>query len=103
MSSIALLSAAIFLAIFPPAAALGRARATPTPSPSPNPPVVIAFQIISAERGAEILRSVYPHARITVDTHANAIIVVASGYDEQGMHTIASGIDTKNPTETAVD
>ncbi len=73
------------------------------PSPTPNPPVVIAFQIISAERGAEILRSVYPHVRITVDTHANAVIVVASGYDEQGMRTIANGIDTKNPTDTAVD
>jgi general secretion pathway protein D len=103
MSSVALLFAAIVLAVFPPAVALCRARATPTPSPTPNPPVVIAFQIISAERGAEILRSVYPHARITVDTHANAVIVVASGYDEQGMHTIASGIDSKNPTDVAVD
>jgi general secretion pathway protein D len=103
MSTVALLSAAIFLAIFPPAVTLGRTRATPTPSPTPNPPVVIAFQIISADRGAEILRSVYPHARIAVDTHANAVIVVASGYDEQGMRTIASGIDTKNPTDTAVD
>ena len=49
------------------------------------------------------LRSVYPSARITVDGHANAVIVVASGYDEQGMRTIASGIDTKNPTASAVD
>jgi Bacterial type II/III secretion system short domain len=64
---------------------------------------VITFQIIPAERAAEILRNVYPNARITVDAHANAVIVVASGYEEQGMRTIASGIDTKNPTATAVD
>ena len=73
------------------------------PHPRPNPPIVIGFQIIPAQRAAEILHSVYPNARITVDAHANAVIVVASGYAEQGMRTIASGIDTKNPTATAVD
>jgi general secretion pathway protein D len=82
---------------------VGRARATPTASPTPNPPIVITFQIIAAERAATILRSVYPQARVTVDAHANAVIVVAPGYEEQGMRTIASGIDTKNPTATAVD
>jgi len=80
-----------------------RVHSTPTPSPTPNPPVVISFQVISAVRGAEILSSVYPNAHITVDGHANAVIVVASGYDEQGMRTIASGVDVKNPTATAVD
>src|SRR5580698_8417258 len=75
----------------------------PTPSPTPNPPVVITFQIIPASRGAEILRGVYPGAHISVDSNANAVIVVAPGYAEQGMRTIASGIDTKNPTATAVD
>src|SRR5580700_4777077 len=92
------------LAVLAPASmAAGRTHATPTPSPTPNPPIVITFQIISAERGATILRSVYPQARVTVDAHANAVIVVAPGYEEQGMRTIASGIDTKNPTATAVD
>ena len=80
-----------------------RVHPSPAPSPTPNPPVVINFQIISAARGGAILRSIYPYARITVDSHANAVIVVASGYDEQGMRTIASGIDIKNPTDTAVD
>jgi type II secretory pathway component GspD/PulD (secretin) len=75
----------------------------PTASPTPNPPAVINFSIISASRGASILRSIYPDARITVDSHANAVIVVASGYDEQGMRTIASGIDIKNPTDTTTD
>lgn len=88
---------------YPPAAAIGRTHAVATPSPTPNPPMVIPFQIISAQRGAAILRSVYPNARITVDAHANAVVVVAPGYAEQGMRTIATGIDTKNPTATAVD
>jgi type II secretory pathway component GspD/PulD (secretin) len=100
--SLALLSCALFAGIIPPAA-LGRAHATPTPSPTPNAPVVITFQIIPASRGAEILRSIYPNAQIRVDGHANAVIAVAPGYAEQGMRTIATGIDTKNPTATAVD
>lgn len=91
------------LATWPLSASGARTHPTPTPSPTPNPPVVITFQVISAARGAQILRSVYPNARITVDLHANAVIVLAPGYDEQGMRTIASGIDTKNPTATAVD
>lgn len=64
---------------------------------------MINFQVIPARRAAAILASVYPNARITVDPHANAVIVVAPGYEEQGMRTIASGIDTKNPTATATD
>jgi hypothetical protein len=63
----------------------------------------LVFRSFAASRAAAILRSVYPQARITVDSHANAVIVVAPGYEEQGMRTIASGIDTKNPTATAVD
>lgn len=101
--SAALLCAALAFGTLPPVAASGRTHATPTPSPTPNPPVVISFEIIPASRAAEILRGVYPYAHITVDAHANAVIVVASGYDEQGMRTIASGIDVKNPTATAVD
>jgi hypothetical protein len=41
------------------------------------------------------------NAQITVDSHANAVIVVARGCGEQGMHTIASGIDVSYPTDTA--
>lgn len=100
---VALCTGACLIATWPLRASGAHTRATPTPSPTPNPPVVISFQIISAERGAQILRSIYPNARITIDTHANAVIAVAPGYDEQGMRTIASGIDTKNPTATAVD
>lgn len=95
--------AAFALVGVPSVDAAARRHATATPSPTPNPPVVISFQITSAGRGAAILRNIYPNARITVDSHANAVIVVASGYDEQGMRTIASGIDVKNPTSTTVD
>jgi general secretion pathway protein D len=95
------LSVIVIVAVPPAYGANGRTR--PQPTPTPNAPVVIAFQLISANRAAGILRSVYPNARITVDGHANALIVVAPGFDEQGMRTIASGIDTKDPTATAVD
>lgn len=99
-----LLCGALCIGALPPVAAASSHRhAHPTPTPTPNPPVVITFQIIPAARGAAVLRSIYPNARITIDAHANAVIVVASGYDEQGMRTIASGIDTKNPTSTAVN
>jgi type II secretory pathway component GspD/PulD (secretin) len=97
---VALVSGALLVA---PAAVAGSRARRPAPTPTPNAPIVIAFQLISANRAAAILRGVYPDARITVDGHANAVIVVASGFDEQGMRTIASGIDTKNPTATAVD
>ena len=35
-----------------------------------DPPVVISFQLIWASHGATILRSIYPNARITVDSYA---------------------------------
>ena len=100
--SVALLCSVCIAGVLQPGAATA-AHAHPTPSPTPNPPIVIGFTIISAQRGASILRSIYPGARITVDAHANAVVVVAPGYQEQGMRTIASGIDTKNPSATTVD
>lgn len=93
------LAAAIVAALL--CGALGLAR--PTPSPTPNAPIVINLSVISAARAAAILRAIYPDARVDVDTRANAVIVVASGYDEQGMRTIASGIDVKNPTDSVAD
>lgn len=64
---------------------------------------MINFSIVPAERGAGILRSLYPHAKIRVDERANAVIILANAYDEQGMRAIASGIDIKNPTDTVTD
>ncbi|HTV72819.1 MAG TPA: secretin N-terminal domain-containing protein [Candidatus Acidoferrales bacterium] len=79
------------------------AAAKTNPTPTPNEPIVIDLQVIPASRAAAILRSIYPNASITVDPHANAVIVVAPGYQEEGVHTIVSGIDIKNPTDTVVD
>ncbi|MBV8582984.1 MAG: hypothetical protein JO241_03230 [Candidatus Eremiobacteraeota bacterium] len=107
MRSVKMPYATVFLllvvaSILLPAASFAAPKHPPAPTPTPNPPVVINFQIISASRAAQILQSVYPSATIRVDPHANAIIVVASGYEEEGMRTIASGIDVKNPTDTTV-
>jgi general secretion pathway protein D len=100
----ALLCGALVVVVFSPRPTFAaRAHPRPASSPTPNPPVVLNFNIISAARAASILRSIYPGARITVDSYANAVIVVASGYQEEGMRTIASGIDVKNPTDTTVD
>lgn len=101
--SATLIGGAIAATLLPTSASASGRHAAPTQSPTPNPPVVISFQIIPAARGAEILRSIYPNARITIDAHANAVVAVAPGYEEQGMRTIASGIDVKNPTAIAVD
>ena len=73
------------------------------PTPTPYAPIVINFTVIPASRAAAIMRSIYPDATVTVDSHANALVVVAPGYEEDGMRTIASGIDVKNPTDTTVD
>jgi type II secretory pathway component GspD/PulD (secretin) len=101
--SVILVGGALFVAVVPPAQGSTAGAHHPVATPTPNAPIVIPFQLIPASRGAEILRGVYPGAHITVDAHANAAIVIAPGYEEQGMRTIASGIDTKNPTATAVD
>ena len=75
----------------------------PAPARTANPPAVINLMIVSADRAAEVLRGIYPHAMIRVDRAANALIVVASPEDVVGMHTIVSGIDMKNPTQATVD
>ena len=79
------------------------ASVRPVATASPNVPIVINFSVISASRAANLLRNIYPGARISVDPHANAVIVVASAFEEQGMRTIASGIDVKNPTDSVAD
>ena len=100
---VVLLSAAGLGGVWSPAASVAATRRTPAPTPTPNVPVVLSFQVIKAARAAELLRSIYPSAQLRVDSHANAVIVVAPGYQEEGMRTIASGIDVKNPTDTHVE
>lgn len=67
---------------------------TPTPAPQA---AVINLAVISAQRAAAMLRPLFPHDRITVDTHANALLVVASPDDVQQMRTIVTGIDVRSP------
>jgi len=69
----------------------------------PYAPAVINFSVINAERAAKLLRSLYPQARITCDPASNAIVVVASADDVNGMRTVASGIDIKGPRATTID
>ncbi len=74
-----------------------------TPAPPPDEPAVINVQTIPAGHAAEVLRRIYPHDRITVDTRANAVIVVAPARDVAAMRQIVTGIDVKNPTQATVD
>lgn len=87
-------------AVLIPTAALG-ARRVPTPAATPVASV-IQVQTIPVERAASVLRSLYPNARIRIDTHANAVIVVASPDDVQAMRTVLQGIDVRDPTQPSV-
>ncbi len=70
----------------------------PTPTPAPQA-AVINVSLISAERAAEALRGLFRNARIRVDPHANAVLIVASPEDVQQMRTVVQGIDVRNPTQ----
>jgi type II secretory pathway component GspD/PulD (secretin) len=86
-----------------PIGAPQRAAGNPAPKRTPYPPAVINLALISPDRAAQILRGIYPRALIRVDASANALVVVASPDDVNGMRTIATGIDVKNPTAAVVD
>ncbi|HKU67504.1 MAG TPA: secretin N-terminal domain-containing protein [Candidatus Baltobacteraceae bacterium] len=66
-------------------------------APTPNAPAVVTVNVITVDRAADIVRRLYPQARITVDRSANSLIVVASPEVENNIRTIVSGIDVKNP------
>ena len=75
-------------------------HATPTPPPQA---AVINVNIISAQRAAATLRALFPRARIRVDEHANAVVVVASPGNVQQMRTVIQGIDVRNPQTPATE
>lgn len=77
-----------------------RILATPTPQPQA---AVIPVTVIPAARAAAALRTLFPHARIRVDTHANAVLVVAAPEDVQQMRNVVAGIDVRNPRAPAVE
>jgi type II secretory pathway component GspD/PulD (secretin) len=89
---------ALVSAIASPASLVASARPVPRLSPTPQPQAaVINVTVINAERAAATLRALFPNARIRVDRHANAVVVVASPDDVQQMRTVIQGIDVKNP------
>jgi type II secretory pathway component GspD/PulD (secretin) len=63
---------------------------------------VLQVQIIPVSRAASVLQSLYPHARIRVDLHANALIVIAPPDQVESMRTVLQGIDVRNPTQPSV-
>jgi len=79
------------------------AAAPPQATATPYPPAIITFTVTEAQRGARLLRTLYPHARISVESGANAVIVIARPDDVTAMRTIATGIDVRNPTQPIVD
>jgi len=75
----------------------------PVGAAPPLQPAVLSVQVISASRAAAVMRALYPRARITVDSGANALVVVAPPEDVAGMRTVLQGIDVRNPTRPASD
>jgi len=78
-------------------------RPQPRPTATPFAPAVLAVQVIAAARAAAVLRALYPRARITVESGANAVVVIAPPEDVAGMRTVLQGIDVRNPTRPASD
>jgi type II secretory pathway component GspD/PulD (secretin) len=78
-------------------------RPAPTGTPTPAPQAaVISVTVIPAQRAAAALKQLFPHARVQVDRHANAVLVVAPPDELQQMRTVVQGIDVRNPqTPTA--
>ncbi len=71
---------------------LGSARASARVDP-----VVIPLAQIPAARAASVLHELYPNDRISVDTSANSVIVIASANDVNDMRAVLAGLDVKNP------
>ena len=63
----------------------------------------IAFQVISADHAATILRQVFPKAIIAVDKATNSIVVRAVPDDLSSIRSIAQTLDIKNPTDPVAE
>ena len=94
---IALLFLAIAVGLVPTGAAV--ARAAPKPSPIA---AVVQVTVIPVARAAAIVRELFPHVRVRIAAHANALVVIGSPDDVQSVRTIVSGVDVKNPTQPIV-
>jgi len=66
-------------------------------------PAVLPVTVISVNLAAAILQRLYPHAQISVNHEANAVIVVAKADDVAAMRTVQQGIDVQNPTRPTTE
>lgn len=71
--------------------------------PSLAQPVAITLQVIPAQRAADIVRRLFPADKVTVEPHANALIVVAPANEADAIRQLAAAIDVKNPTSPTAD
>jgi type II secretory pathway component GspD/PulD (secretin) len=76
--------------------------AQPIASPSSGP-AVLPVTVISVDRAASVLERLYPHAQISVDHAANAVIVVAPADQVQAMRQVLQGLDVQNPTRPTTE
>lgn len=80
-----------------------KSAATP-PSATPGTgPAVLSVTVISPDRAAAVLERLYPHAQISVDHAANAVIVVAKPDEIQAMRSVLQGLDVQNPTRPTTE
>jgi len=86
--------AAVLVASITPALPKSSGQGTPVPASSP---FVVSFSIIKADAAAQIIQTLYPGIRITVDHGANALVITAPPAATASIREIATGIDTKNP------
>jgi type II secretory pathway component GspD/PulD (secretin) len=77
-------------------------QVAPSASPTVNP-AVLSVTVISVDRAASVLERLYPHAQISVDHAANAIIVVAPADQVQAMRQVLQGLDVQNPTRPTTE
>jgi len=78
------------------------AAASPSSTPGTGP-AVLSVTVINAERAAAVLSRLYPHAQISVDHAANAVIVVAKPDEVQAMRAVLQGLDIQNPTRPTTE
>lgn len=77
-----------------------RAPASPTPAPQA---AVLDLTLIPAARAANTIRTLFPRARVRVDTRTNAVVVLAAPDDLQQIRAVVQGLDVRNPTRPTVD
>lgn len=68
------------------------------PAKAPTQAAVLPLAIVPAARAARMLRSVFRGVSISVDEHANALLVVGTPEQIDQMRAILTGIDVRDPT-----